>query len=1462
MLNYYTFEDKDKAKFINLRETLINVSASIPVTSPNLIYQISASIYEAALKEDEVSQRAKSLAATKLFELSLVLLNYTNEAVILSENAELLSCSVLTAASNVMAAFSSKFPAQGSVASISLTNEQQQVVDDIFSTLRTLTEVISHSKVPGQKDTTMTTSQWDITIKKVEKCNLEKSYLFDVDCDICIYPVITESAMTDTQPVSSVVYRFEKNPLPWLGKASNIATDVIAFHAFMLDSNRSVYNLVTEQIETLMVRRDIVSSQRIKLTKDPRRMRVIRGGFRIEVNSTSAQEIFLQLTVDLNPVFTVSIYTGKAFADQLPAQKHTVPQCDSDPSLHKGIHIPDPYTIRIPTSLFQKNVTDPNQSSYISVIVETKFPKPGAVIKAGLLISIFTVSCQSFQGKADNWDSISCITGPLTNSKKVHCICTIIYSNKTKRDLSLKFPWFLVASSFVLPNVIDLYEIGELTATLPRNLVTLITVLIIFLIYFVLVWWAWRKRRSDMKRIIILPDNDPHDAACYLVTLYTGGRPNAGTTADVFLVLVGTSTESDVSFLQHPEYQTFRRSSVDTFLLTAKHDLGELTFIRIWHNNVGSSPCWYLSRVKVQNVLSRQQWHFFCRRWLTITEDENLLLGTFPVTHAGSLLCRQDAFFIELSSRMEKEHLWFSIFALYVNQSFSRIQRLSCCLTMLLCSLLTGIMLFQLEEQEEFWLNVRVSLVIAVESALVMVPVELLISSLFSYAQRKDESLMVKDQNGNSMDNLNLKSNLKERLKHWYSTEKPVSEAEGNPKKAVDMPKDDHYSYLSFIAGEDNIFESSFKGNNNCVIPQTVADQITREENEETLTGRKKPATKTKPRAQPRQIIPSRQKSAKVRFHQSSESRHARNESNRILSRCLVCLAWCIIWLVSIVSAVFIVLYGLSYGVQTSWLWLMASVASILQSIFLLQPLKIVAFAALFALSRRRAQDMDWSTGIQVLEISADNLPKNDSDHLQSEMKHRKQWRPLEGDELILVKKKGMIKYRTFVLCRRMLLHLVLLGFLVYSVSFCDYNNAYYYNHIIQQSFSQNLENVYTVQEFYTWLKVTFLPLIHSDSNPSFLNNTKSVILGLPRMWQIRSKQKSVDCFKKPNAISTILGKYRCQPLFNANQEDTRNYNGSWELSIESIPVKSSLDYNGWLYEAKDFPWFYKTRGVYREYSLGGYSIYFSPSNLQSSIVRLLTLQNSSWIDRSTWVVVIEVTIYNANIDLLGSISLILETAPLGVVSKKRSVKSISLRLFISILFIFSFIIFAAQEYMAMRQKGYTYFQKLGSIVSLVISVLLLMVIVLHLAKFYLVHSRLKFYEKNPTSFIAFHVISALDQLLRINIAFLIFVNIVKLLEFTQFLYHVRLVQKAISVGFPAICSLALLMVMCSFIFTLLGYLLFGQFDKNFNAAQTIVLYYTGEFNDIDFPYSRVTGGIYVVTFLFIMNYILINLFD
>uniref|UniRef100_A0A8C6YZ19 PLAT domain-containing protein n=1 Tax=Nothoprocta perdicaria TaxID=30464 RepID=A0A8C6YZ19_NOTPE len=68
---------------------------------------------------------------------------------------------------------------------------------------------------------------------------------------------------------------------------------------------------------------------------------------------------------------------------------------------------------------------------------------------------------------------------------------------------------------------------------------------------------------------------------CFLVTLYTGSRFGAGTTADVSLQLIGWGGTSEVHCLRQPHCSSFRQGSIDTFWLT-------ICALRVWHNNQGS----------------------------------------------------------------------------------------------------------------------------------------------------------------------------------------------------------------------------------------------------------------------------------------------------------------------------------------------------------------------------------------------------------------------------------------------------------------------------------------------------------------------------------------------------------------------------------------------------------------------------------------------------------------------------------------------------------------------------------------------------------------------------------------------------------------------------------------------------------------------------------------------------------
>lgn len=139
----------------------------------------------------------------------------------------------------------------------------------------------------------------------------------------------------------------------------------------------------------------------------------------------------------------------------------------------------------------------------------------------------------------------------------------------------------------------------------------------------------------------LLEDNHAGAMYNYLVSVQTGHRKNAGTTANVNVTdatttkqtfadihktyapvpqvtarLLGSEGESDTHILRDPNKPVFERGAVDVFLLAAPFPLGEVRNLRLQHDNSGGSPSWYCrqggstDRTTVTCYTSLQFWPF------------------------------------------------------------------------------------------------------------------------------------------------------------------------------------------------------------------------------------------------------------------------------------------------------------------------------------------------------------------------------------------------------------------------------------------------------------------------------------------------------------------------------------------------------------------------------------------------------------------------------------------------------------------------------------------------------------------------------------------------------------------------------------------------------------------------------------------------------------------------------------
>lgn len=100
----------------------------------------------------------------------------------------------------------------------------------------------------------------------------------------------------------------------------------------------------------------------------------------------------------------------------------------------------------------------------------------------------------------------------------------------------------------------------------------------------------------------------------YQVTVVTGDIKGCGTNANVFITIYGEYGDTGQRALTQRFRDLFERNQVDKFEIEAL-DLGELTKIKVEHDNSGWNPGWYLERVEISNSSTSKNYVFPCQQW-------------------------------------------------------------------------------------------------------------------------------------------------------------------------------------------------------------------------------------------------------------------------------------------------------------------------------------------------------------------------------------------------------------------------------------------------------------------------------------------------------------------------------------------------------------------------------------------------------------------------------------------------------------------------------------------------------------------------------------------------------------------------------------------------------------------------------------------------------------------------------
>ncbi|XP_023369848.1 polycystic kidney disease protein 1-like 3 [Otolemur garnettii] len=351
------------------------------------------------------------------------------------------------------------------------------------------------------------------------------------------------------------------------------------------------------------------------------------------------------------------------------------------------------------------------------------------------------------------------------------------------------------------------------------------------------------------------------------------------------------------------------------------------------------------------------------------------------------------------------------------------------------------------------------------------------------------------------------------------------------------------------------------------------------------------------------------------------------------LPRCLTHICWLLLAVTSLASAFFTALYSLELDKDQATSWVTSIILSVLQNVFISQPVKVVFLTVFLSLVTSR---MPWLNGEKeqqtrrALALSAkcsSPVPglkdRNNPIYLAPAVRS-----PTKCLEKTL-KKKKLFKMTGDILVQ--ILFLILLMTTVYSAK---NSNRFYLHQTIKKSFSHHFSEIKLLEDFYPWAHRTLLPNLYGGYR-GFITDGNSFLLGNVLLRQIRIP--SATLFP-----ARVFPQEQVRPS-HQHQEDTENYGMNWGPPSANVTEPDSI----WHYQKQETLGGYPIQGEFATYSGGGYVVKLGRNS--STATRVLRhLEQRHWLDQCTKCLFVEFVVFNANVNLFCVVTLILESSDVG----------------------------------------------------------------------------------------------------------------------------------------------------------------------------------------------------------------------
>ncbi|XP_035999806.1 lipoxygenase homology domain-containing protein 1 isoform X2 [Fundulus heteroclitus] len=146
------------------------------------------------------------------------------------------------------------------------------------------------------------------------------------------------------------------------------------------------------------------------------------------------------------------------------------------------------------------------------------------------------------------------------------------------------------------------------------------------------------KRTKVCELPAVVDDEEMVEKTTYIIQVQTSDVGGGGTDANVFLILFGEYGDTGTLPLKESTNRNkFERKMKDVFRFPEMLSLGELSKVRVWHDNKGPAPGWHLEYIDVKDEAMDQTFRFPCDRWLAKNEDDGQIIRELACANNDSI---------------------------------------------------------------------------------------------------------------------------------------------------------------------------------------------------------------------------------------------------------------------------------------------------------------------------------------------------------------------------------------------------------------------------------------------------------------------------------------------------------------------------------------------------------------------------------------------------------------------------------------------------------------------------------------------------------------------------------------------------------------------------------------------------------------------------------------------------------